>query len=84
VIDVVASLKLFLTKAIQIVTFQKQSLVPFFMVNNGEDLQFVTNLVKEGKLKTIIDSTYPLSKAEDAWVRCIEGHATGKIVVTMV
>ncbi|CAK9866944.1 unnamed protein product, partial [Sphagnum jensenii] len=83
VIDISGSPKLFLTKAIQIVTFQKQRLVPFFMANNGDDLQFVTNLVKEGKLKTIIDSTYPLSKAEDAWVRCIEGRATGKIVVTM-
>jgi NADPH:quinone reductase-like Zn-dependent oxidoreductase len=83
-IDVDPSLKLFLTKAIQIVTFQKQSLDPFIKGNNAEDLQFLMNLVKEGKLKTIIDSTYPLSKAEEAWVRCIEGHATGKIVVTMV
>jgi NADPH:quinone reductase-like Zn-dependent oxidoreductase len=84
VIDLSGSPKLFLTKAIQIVTFQKQRLVPFFMANNGDDLQFVTSLVKEGKLKTIIDSTYPLSKAEDAWVRGIEGRTTGKIVVTMV
>jgi NADPH:quinone reductase-like Zn-dependent oxidoreductase len=37
--------------------------------------------VKEGKLKTIIDSRHPLRKAEDAWAKSIDGHATGKIVV---
>jgi NADPH:quinone reductase-like Zn-dependent oxidoreductase len=37
--------------------------------------------VKDGKLKTIIDSKFPLSKAEDAWAKSIDGHATGKIIV---
>ncbi|KAE9460895.1 hypothetical protein C3L33_07255, partial [Rhododendron williamsianum] len=38
------------------------------------------SLVKEGKLKTVIDSKHPLSEAEEAWVKSIDGHATGKII----
>ncbi|THG18858.1 hypothetical protein TEA_005637 [Camellia sinensis var. sinensis] len=36
---------------------------------------------KERKLKTVIDSKYPLSKAEKAWAKMMDGHATGKIIV---
>ncbi|KAI5058422.1 hypothetical protein GOP47_0026592 [Adiantum capillus-veneris] len=46
------------------------------------DLAFLANLAKEGKLKTVVDSQHPLSKAEGAWARSKEGHATGKVVVT--
>ncbi|KAK4351552.1 hypothetical protein RND71_030865 [Anisodus tanguticus] len=38
-------------------------------------------LVKEGKLKTMFDSKHPLSKAQDAWAKSLDGHATGKIIV---
>ncbi|KAF4370331.1 hypothetical protein G4B88_013015 [Cannabis sativa] len=47
----------------------------------SENLEYLVKLVNEGKLKTAIDSKYPLSKAEDAWAKCIDGHATGKIIV---
>ncbi|KAA8543544.1 hypothetical protein F0562_021710 [Nyssa sinensis] len=62
-------------------TFSKQQLVPLLVVPKGEDLDSVVNLVKEGKLKTFIDSKHRLSKAEDAWAKSISGHATGKIIV---
>jgi NADPH:quinone reductase-like Zn-dependent oxidoreductase len=39
--------------------------------------------VEEGKLKVIVDSTFPLTKARDAWARSMEGHSTGKIVLVM-
>ncbi|GJV02665.1 chloroplast envelope quinone oxidoreductase [Tanacetum coccineum] len=48
---------------------------------NAKKLECLAKLVKEGKLKTVIDSSYPLSKAEEAWAKSIEGHATGKVVV---
>jgi NADPH:quinone reductase-like Zn-dependent oxidoreductase len=47
-------------------------------------LNLLTNFTQEGKLKAVVDSTYPLSRAEDAWARSIDGHATGKIIVTVV
>ncbi|KAL2540788.1 putative quinone-oxidoreductase-like protein [Abeliophyllum distichum] len=46
----------------------------------GKNLDAVVKLVKEGKLKTVIDSKHPLSRAEEAWAKCIDGHATGKII----
>ncbi|KAI3968870.1 hypothetical protein MKX01_029020 [Papaver californicum] len=45
------------------------------------DLEFLVGLVKEGKLKTVVDSKYPLEEAEQAWAKMMGGHATGKIVV---
>ncbi|KAM1265590.1 hypothetical protein ACFX2J_035259 [Malus domestica] len=47
----------------------------------AENLEYLVKWVKEGKLKTVIDSKYALSKAEDAWAKSTDGHATGKIVV---
>ena len=45
-------------------------------------MECLVGLVKEGnKLKTVIDSKHPLSKAEEAWTKCIDGHAMGKIIV---
>ncbi|GKU85986.1 hypothetical protein SLEP1_g578 [Rubroshorea leprosula] len=65
----------------KLLTFSKKQLVPMIAHSKRENLDFLVNLVKEGKLKTVIDSKYPLSKAEDAWDKSIEGHATGKIIV---
>ncbi|MCL7040925.1 hypothetical protein MKW94_015537 [Papaver nudicaule] len=50
-------------------------------VFQNENLEYLIGLVKQGKLKTIMDSKYPLDKAEEAWAKSIEGHATGKIIV---
>jgi len=81
VIDITPSPSAFLTFAMKKLTFSKKKLVPLLVMPKAENLEYLVNLVKEGKLKTIIDSKHPLSKAEDAWARSIEGHATGKIIV---
>jgi NADPH:quinone reductase-like Zn-dependent oxidoreductase len=48
-----------------------------------EDLVALSELVEAGTLTPVIDRTYPLIEAPDA-IRCLEeGHAAGKIVVTM-
>ncbi|KAF7152364.1 hypothetical protein RHSIM_Rhsim01G0250600 [Rhododendron simsii] len=62
-------------------TCSKKRIVPLLLDAKGENLDYLVKLVKEGKLKTVIDSKYPLSKAEDAWAKSIDGHATGKIIV---
>ncbi|KAH8518720.1 hypothetical protein H0E87_000533, partial [Populus deltoides] len=67
--------------AVKKLTFSKKQLMPLIMTPKGENLKCLVNLVKEGKLKTVIDSKHPLSKAEDAWAKGIDGHATGKIIV---
>ncbi|KAB2020909.1 hypothetical protein E1A91_D07G105600v1 [Gossypium mustelinum] len=81
VIDITPGLSAFLTCAIKKLTFSKKKLVPLFMSPKKENLDYLVNLLKDGKLKTVIDSKYPLSKAEEAWAKSIDGHATGKIIV---
>ncbi|KAI4324160.1 hypothetical protein L6164_023720 [Bauhinia variegata] len=81
VIDLTPSFSSLMTYALKKLTFSKKQLVPFFVTAKRENLSYLVNLVKDGKVKSIIDSTYPLSKAEDAWAKSIDGHATGKIIV---
>ena len=43
----------------------------------------VRGRIGEGKIKTMVDSRHPWSKAEEAWAKSIDGHAMGKIIVEM-
>ncbi|XP_059660073.1 chloroplast envelope quinone oxidoreductase homolog [Cornus florida] len=81
VIDITPRPRAFLTFAFQKLTFSKKQLVPLFVTPKGENLDYLVKLVKEGKLKSVFDSKHPLSKAEDAWSKSIDGHATGKVIV---
>lgn len=49
----------------------------------AENLEYLVNLVKEGKLKSVIDSKYSLSQAEEAWAKSMSGHAVGKIIIEL-
>ncbi|WCJ37943.1 hypothetical protein M5689_019031 [Euphorbia peplus] len=81
VIDITPGPVAFLTYAMKKVTFSKKQLLPLLLIPKRENLEYLIKLVKEGKLKSVIDSKYPLAKAEDAWAKSIDGHATGKIIV---
>ncbi|XP_015892388.1 chloroplast envelope quinone oxidoreductase homolog [Ziziphus jujuba] len=71
----------FFTFALHKITFSKKQLMPMIASPKKEELEYLVKLVKDGKLKTVIDSNHPLSKAEDGWGKSIDGHATGKIIV---
>ncbi|XP_071689378.1 chloroplast envelope quinone oxidoreductase homolog [Rutidosis leptorrhynchoides] len=81
VIVITPNSRTFWTYAVNKITFSKKQIIPFLLSPNTEEISFLLKLVKEGKLKTVIDSRYSLRKAEDAWAKSIEGHATGKVVV---
>ncbi|KAK1428504.1 hypothetical protein QVD17_17339 [Tagetes erecta] len=81
VIDITPSGAAFWTYAVNKLTFSKKQLHPLLVTPKPEQIGFLVKLVKEGKLKTIIDSKYPLGRAEEAWAKSSEGHATGKVVV---
>ncbi|XP_044426677.1 chloroplast envelope quinone oxidoreductase homolog [Triticum aestivum] len=84
VIDVTPNLSAILTYVLHRVTFSKKRLVPQLLLSlNKADLEFLVGLLEEGKLKTVIDSRFPLSDAGKARQSSIDGHATGKIVVEM-
>ncbi|KAL8160591.1 hypothetical protein V2J09_002128 [Rumex salicifolius] len=81
VIDLTPGPSAMWTFAVKKLTFSKKQLVPLLLIPKAENLEYLVNLVKEKKLKTVVDSRFPLSKAEDAWEKIMSGHATGKIVV---
>ncbi|TYI73080.1 hypothetical protein E1A91_D07G105800v1 [Gossypium mustelinum] len=81
VTDITPGPSALLTFAMKKLTFSKKNLVPLLLSPKKENLEYLVNLVKDKKLKTVIDSKHPLSKAEEAWAKSIDGHATGKIIV---
>ena len=50
---------------------------------NQKDLNFLNGLLKTGKVKPVIDKTYPFDEIAQALDYIGEGHARGKVVVTM-
>ena len=58
--------------------------LPFFMAKvSKDDMEFLANLVREGKLRTIIDRTFPLEQTGAALDYIGGGRARGKVVVTV-
>jgi NADPH:quinone reductase-like Zn-dependent oxidoreductase len=51
---------------------------------NHKDLVLLKGLLEARKVKSVIDRSYPLSEAPEAVRYLEEGHARGKIVITMM
>jgi NADPH:quinone reductase-like Zn-dependent oxidoreductase len=60
-----------------------QRMVSFLAHQNKADLAVLRDLIETGKVTPVLDRTYPLSQAADAIRYLEEGHARGKVVVTM-
>ena len=50
---------------------------------NKKDLNFLKELLATGKIKPVIDRIYPLSEVPEAIGYLEEGHARGKVVITI-
>jgi NADPH:quinone reductase-like Zn-dependent oxidoreductase len=50
---------------------------------NQSDLVFIKELLESGKVKPVIDRCYPLSEVPEAFRYLEEGHARGKVVITV-
>jgi NADPH:quinone reductase-like Zn-dependent oxidoreductase len=61
--------------------FVSQNLVQLIAKRNADDI--LKGLIEAGKIKPVIDRTYSLGETRDAIVYLEEGHARGKIVITM-
>ena len=50
---------------------------------NKKDLEFLTKLLEDGKIKPVIDRRYMLDKTADAMRYLSEGHARGKVIINI-
>jgi NADPH:quinone reductase-like Zn-dependent oxidoreductase len=48
---------------------------------SGRDLTLLRDLLNAGRLRVVVDGTYPLEQAAEAHARAEEGHVRGKIVL---
>jgi NADPH:quinone reductase-like Zn-dependent oxidoreductase len=63
--------------------FGDQRMVPFLAKTTKEDLLALKTLIETGRLKPVLDRTYPLSETPEA-IRYLEtGQAQGKVVITV-
>ncbi len=70
-------------EALVLSRFVSQKLVPFLATNSKDDLLVLKDLIAAGKVTPVIDRTYPLSETPAAIRYLEEGHARGKVVITV-
>src|SRR5918993_2098336 len=63
--------------------FVGQKLGTFVASENHEDMIVLKDLIESGKVAPVIDRTYPLSQVAEAIRYLEEGHARGKVVITV-
>ncbi|MBC2727789.1 NAD(P)-dependent alcohol dehydrogenase [Desulfosporosinus sp.] len=73
---------LFLGPLISMTGSRKMGIV-MWKPNKKEDLVFLKKLFEAGKVVPVIDRCYPLSEVPEALRYLEEGHAQGKVVITM-
>jgi NADPH:quinone reductase-like Zn-dependent oxidoreductase len=70
-------------KALMLAPFVSQKMSMMLAEINKKDLQTLAEMMQSGKVKPVIDRTYPFDQIADA-IRYLEkGHARGKVVVTV-
>ncbi len=70
-------------KTLVLSRFVSQNLVMFLAKASKEDLTVMHELMKAGKVTPVIDKRYKLSEVPEAIRYLEEGHARGKVVITL-
>jgi NADPH:quinone reductase-like Zn-dependent oxidoreductase len=60
----------------------KQRVTFYVAQNTPEDLVYLRDLIESGKLRPVIDRTYPLAEAREAVRYVGTGQARAKVVIT--
>src|SRR6059058_1821005 len=63
--------------------FVRQKFVRYGTKTDKEDLKLLSDLMQTGKVTPVIDRTYKLSETAEAMRYFEEGHARGKVVITV-
>jgi len=72
-----------LARALVSSPFVSQRIAFYVARMNVRDLDFLKELIEEGRVTPVIDRTYPLSETPAAIRYLEQGHARGKVVVTV-
>lgn len=70
-------------KALAMSPFVSQRMVPFVAKPNKEDLGTLRGLIESGEVTPVIDRTYELSAVPEAIAYLEQGHARGKVVISI-
>ena len=70
-------------KALVLSRFVSQTSIMFIAKSSKEDLTIMSELIAMGKVSPVIDRRYSLSEVAEAIRYLEEGHARGKVVVTL-
>jgi NADPH:quinone reductase-like Zn-dependent oxidoreductase len=73
----------YVIKAYILSALMRQHASPFLSVPTGEDLIYIKDLIEAGKVRPVIDKTYPMSETREAFRYLEEEHARGKVVISM-
>jgi len=69
---------------VRLAALRSRRTVVFFIAKlNGPDLEILRELLEAGKVTPVVDKRYELSETADAFRYLGDGHARGKIVVTL-
>ncbi|PQO38636.1 NAD(P)-dependent alcohol dehydrogenase [Blastopirellula marina] len=63
---------------------QRQSCHVVLARPDGDILRSLSSLANEGKLRTVIDSVYPLNEVADAHRKSEQEHVVGKVIVQVI
>jgi NADPH:quinone reductase-like Zn-dependent oxidoreductase len=72
-----------LVQALLMGRFVSQTVVTYLSKGSRDDLIFLKELIEAGKVTPVIDRRYPLSEVAEAIRYLEEGHARGKVVVSI-
>jgi NADPH:quinone reductase-like Zn-dependent oxidoreductase len=70
-------------RAMMLSPFVGQKLGTFVNKENHEDMLVLKELIEAGKVTPVIDRTYPLAEVPEAIRYLEEGHARGKVVISV-
>ncbi len=72
-----------LVRGVILFRFGAQKLGNFLVSTNHEDLVVLKDLIEAGTITPVLDRTYPLSRTAEAVDHIGQGHAQGKVAITV-
>ncbi len=63
--------------------FTSQKFIAYIAEFNKKDMMVLADLMQSGKITPVIDRTYKFSETPDALRYLEQGHARGKVVITI-